>query len=57
MVPGEGFEPPTRGLSGHRSTPELPRHWAAVKSGGMKLEAVAENRTRDLIRMKDPLYR
>ncbi len=26
MVPGGGFEPPTRGFSVHCSTPELPGH-------------------------------
>ena len=27
MVPGGGFEPPTRGFSIRCSTPELPGHW------------------------------
>lgn len=57
MAPGKGIEPLTRGLSGHRSTTELPRHWAAVELCGMLSGSSDGVRTRDLTRMKGLLYR
>ena len=41
MVPGGGFEPPTRGFSVHCSTPELPGHgFKATPLGGGVLGGV-----------------
>ncbi len=33
VVPGGGFEPPTRGFSVHCSTPELPGQGKAIRFG------------------------
>ena len=52
MVPGGGFEPPTRGFSVHCSTPELPGHGNLIL-GEPHLGCVVRSVQRHLLNFRD----
>ena len=48
VVPGGGFEPPTRGFSVRCSTPELPGHVGEIKGATCVGASVIEKNTRSV---------